>query len=87
MNEFKRILWNFDSVYRHMCRQFGLWLARNSRNNNRRTVLISPVVLDDQHGAVSALLTPENRIQICMIDLSTPHYLFFHNHISFRYTP
>ena len=50
-------------------------------------MLISPVVLDDQHGAVSTLFTPENRIQICVIDLSTLHYLFFHNRISFRYTP
>ena len=52
-----------------MCRQLCLWLARNSRNNDRWTVPIPQVVLDDQHGAVSALLTPENRIQICMIDL------------------
>jgi hypothetical protein len=50
-------------------------------------MLISPIVLDNQNRAVSTLLTPENRIQICVIDLATPHYLFFHNHISFRYMP
>lgn len=74
----------FVGVKLDVCGQLGFFpLACDGSGDDCGTVLVSHVVLNDQHGTYPALLRAYDGAQICVIDFS-PFYRHFHTLLFYR---